>query len=303
MPERNSHNVHIEYHADDFALFPTQSRRILECGTKGRLNGISIMPNSPHLGECIRLWEPYRDRIAVTVHLNLFEGKSLCGPKEIPTLTDSRGNLCCSFGGLLLHSFLPDRNAYRSQLKKELRWQIQAVRSLLPEQQPLRIDGHAHYHMLPVVFDALMDVIQEDKLSVSYIRIPREFPSLYLKHWKQLQDLSPINFVKVLILNCLAWRNVRKYRSCMIAMEQKLFMGVFLSGRMYQENVVPCLEDAIRLARERQWDIELLAHPGGVYEPEDIARLTNASDVHFLTSEYRNKEASLFAPAEELLTV
>lgn len=299
MEERKHPTVSIEYHADDFALFPTQSRRILDCHTGGRLNGISIMPNSPHLAECLRLLEPYRDAIAVTVHLNLFEGRSLCPREEIPALTDSQGNLSCSFGSLLLHSYLPGRNAYRAQLKEELRAQIQAVQSQLPE-QPLRLDGHAHYHMVPVVFDALMDVIREDRLRVSYIRIPREFPSIYLKNRKQLRHLSPINFIKVLILNCLARRNAARYPKELAAMEQKLFMGVFLSGRMYKENVMPCLADAIRIAQEKKWGIELLAHPGGVYEPEDIACLTNASDVHFLTSDCRSREATLFEPACEL---
>lgn len=40
--------------------------------------------------------------------------------------------------------------------------------------------------------------------------------------------------------------------------------------------------------------MEILAHPGGVYEEADIARLTHPDDVHFLTSDFRNQEATLF---------
>ena len=43
----------IEYHADDYGLFPAQSRHIADCYYNGALNGISIMPNSPYLKECM----------------------------------------------------------------------------------------------------------------------------------------------------------------------------------------------------------------------------------------------------------
>lgn len=288
------HTPRIEYHADDYGLFPRQSRRILDCHTSGNLNGISIIPNSPCLAEGMAELLPYRQHIAVTVHLNFFEGQSLCSRNDIPALTDGNGNLCCSFGALLLHSYLPGRRTYRSQLKQEIRAQIRAVAAHLPEDEPLRIDSHAHYHMIPVVFDALMDVIREDGLKVSYIRIPREYLRLYLPHFRQLKDISPLNFVKVFILNLLACRNTHQYKHILHTMEQKLFMGVLLSGRMYRENVAPCLPDALALAQKKGWNLELLAHPGAVLEPEDIARLTNRSDIHFLTSSFREREASMY---------
>ncbi len=286
--------VAIEYHADDYGLFPEQSKRILRCHEKGKLNGVSVMPNSDDLEVCMELLRPYQKEIAVTIHLNLIEGRSLCDPQEVPLLTVSSGIFRVSFGQLLLHSFLPDRDPYWEQIKKELRAQIFAVVPFLEEGAPLRIDGHAHYHMLPVVFDALMDVIREEHLQVSYIRIPKEHLSLYLRHWKQMQDFSPINLVKVLILNILAWRNLRKYGDYLNSLEQKLFLGVFLSGRMYRENVAQILPEARRLASKQNRDIEILAHPGGVYEAADTARLTNSDDVSFLTSESRRKEAAMF---------
>lgn len=286
--------VKIEYHADDFGLFPAQSQRILDCHRNGLLNGISVMPNSDYLSDCMQLLEPVLSQIQVTVHLNIIEGRSLCAPEDIPLLTDPSGIFRVSFGGLLLHSFLPGRNSYRDQLKKELRAQILAVKKHLPPDAHLRLDGHAHYHMLPVVFDALMDVIREEKMQVSYIRLPRESLSLYLRHFGQLQDLSPINLVKVLILNLLVARNRRKYHDYLSSLDQKLFLGVFLSGRMYRENVMPVLPDALKAAEKLGCGLEVLAHPGGVYEPEDVAKITNPDDLAFLTSPLRNREATLF---------
>lgn len=293
-------NLKIEYHADDFALFYRQSQRILECYHHGRLNGLSILPNSAELDRCLTLLPSEADAgqgISVTIHLNLIEGKSLCAPAQIPLLVDKSGNLNGSFGNLLLHSFLPDRQAYRAQLRLELAAQIRALLPLF-HGQPLRLDSHAHYHMLPVVFDALMDVLRQEQWDVSYIRIPKEHPMLYLRHWSKLRDIALINLVKVGILNLLAWRNQRKYRRDLAPMQKSVFLGVFLSGRMYRENVAALLPDALALAEKAGAFVEILAHPGGVQEPEDAARLTNRNDVDFLTSPRREKEAALFFPAE-----
>lgn len=284
-------NIKIEFHADDYGLFPTQSHRILDCHRNGRLNGISIMPNSPHLPECMSDMNQFSDEVAVTVHLNLIEGKSLT---QVPLLTDKKGQLNCSFGALLLRSFLPGRKKYRQQLKQELSAQIQAVQTYFPEGTPLRLDGHAHYHMVPVVFDAMMDVIRDDNLKVSYIRIPREYLRIYLPYLNKLQDFSPINLAKVLILNILSWWAERKYGYFLQNLERRLFLGVFLSGRMYYENVIHLLPGAVSLAEKRNMDLEILGHPGGVFEQEDIAEITSAEDRAFLTNNLRNREKSLF---------
>lgn len=289
--QNKTHTVKIEYHADDYGLFPTQSHRILDCHRNGNLNGISVMPNSPHLRECMSDMYGFSEEVAVTVHLNLIEGKSLT---KAPLLTDEPGNLNSSFGTLLLRSFLPCRNRYRQQLKQELRAQIQAVHKFFPENQPVRLDGHAHYHMIPVVFDAMMDVIREDQLNVSYIRIPREHWGIYLPCLGKLQDFSPINLVKVLILNLLAFRAEKKYGDFLKKLEHKVFMGVFLSGRMYYENVIHLLPGAIALAEKKGMNLEILGHPGGVFEPEDLAEITAAEDKAFLNNSLRNRERSLF---------
>ena len=42
-----------EFHADDFGLFTTQSKRILQCREPGALNGISVFPNGDELTECL----------------------------------------------------------------------------------------------------------------------------------------------------------------------------------------------------------------------------------------------------------
>jgi len=266
----------------------------------GMLNGISIIPNSESLKECMALLKPFDKDIAVTVHLNIIEGHSMMPAEEVSLLTDENGVFRVSFGKLLICSFLPGRKVYREQLKKELRAQIDAIKAFFPEDADIRLDGHAHYHMIPVVFDALVDVILEEHLKVSYIRMPKEYPSLYLRHWKCLKNILPINLIKVLVLNILTWRNERKYKHILTRRNQKIFLGVLLSGRMYRENVLPVIPDAIKLAKKRKQNIEILAHPGGVFEEQDIAKLTNPDDIAFLTSEARREEAKLFFVGENV---
>ena len=291
MRNQKENMTKIEFHADDYGLFPTQSHRILDCHRNGNLNGISVMTNSVHLAECMSDMHLFSEEVAVSVHLNLIEGRSLSGA---PLLTDEAGNLSGSFGKLLLRSYLPGRNRYRQQLKQELSAQIGEIWKYFPEGTPVRLDGHAHYHMIPVVFDAMMDVIREENLPVSYIRIPREYLRIYLPHLKNLQEFSPINIVKVMILNFLSLRAEIRYGKILKNLEKKLFMGVFLSGRMYYENVIHLLPGALALAEKLGMGLEILGHPGGVFEQEDIARITAPEDAAFLTNDLRNREKSLF---------
>ena len=290
----------IEFHADDYGLFPEQSKRILACRSGGVLNGTSLMPNSEHLAECLEMLRPYADGMRLTVHLNLLEGASLCPAEELPLLVDAKGVFRVPFLTLLLAPLSRKRDEYRRELRSELRAQIRAVQPFLAELgAPLRLDGHAHWHMLPIVFDALMDVIREDELPVRYIRMPSEPLSLYLHHLVRIFPFHPINLVKTALLRILCRRNRRRYRKELAGLEHSLFMGVLFSGGFTLEKFRLLLPDAVRMAKRRGWDLELLAHPGAVYEPEDVRALTSRDDVVFLTSPAREKEAAALISLKE----
>lgn len=289
------HTAAVEYHADDYGLFPAQSRRILDCADNGVLNAVSVMTNGPHLAACMESFRPYAERLAVAVHLNFMEGRAFCPG----LLTDGNGIFRATFGALLLHSFLPGRAKYREALREEIRAQIAALLPYLEKGRGLRIDGHAHYHMLPVVFDALVDVIQEDRLPVSYIRVPRDPIGVYLRHWGELEGFRPINLVKVLVLDLLAWRNERKYRAFFSRLERRVFLGVLFSGNMSFQNVSAVLAEATALAARKGRGLEVLAHPGGVREAEDVRALTHKDDRAFLISGNREKEAEMYCRQKE----
>lgn len=283
----------VEYHADDYGLFPLQSKEILECCREGCLNAVSVMSNSPYLQECMEMLQPYREKIKVAVHLNVIEGHSLCAPDQVDLLTDGKGIFNISFCKLLLVSMLPGRKEYERQLCREIKAQIYAVMPYLKSGDALRIDGHAHYHMLPVVFDSLIQVVEEEQLNVEYIRIPYEKLSIYLRAWRSLEGIKLVNLVKVAILNLLAGRNRKKHKKYLIHMEDKLFLGVALSGNMSYKNVSAVLPTAVYKAAKRGQSVEMLAHPGGVYAASDISQLTHPGDIKFLTSDLRKKEKEM----------
>jgi len=282
----------IEYHADDFGLFLAQSQEILDCYRNGCLNGISIMPNSPYLKECMDLLDK-NNNIKIAIHLNFMEGKCLSSPSKVSLLVDEKGTFSSSFGKLLFHSFLPGKARYRKQLKEEIFLQIKTASSYL-KNRPLRIDGHAHYHMIPIIFDTLIEVLREENMEVEYIRIPCENLKLYLHNYKNLDKISCVNIVKVITLNILAARNLWKHRKYLSSMRNQLFIGVMFSGNMNLKNVQMLLSDAIKISSKGKYGIEILAHPGGVYKETDIAQLTHPDDIKFLTSKQRKKEKEMF---------
>lgn len=287
-----------EFHADDYGLFPAQSKRILDCFDNGVLNGTSVMPNSEFLPECLKLLPDAG--LSLSVHLNLMEGRCVAPKEDLDLLVNEDGVFSVSFLRLLLCGLTGKRERYKHQLKRELRAQIQALLPLFAQLgQPLRLDGHAHWHMLPVVFDALMEVIAEDGLDIRYIRIPREPLSLYLRHFFHIFPFHPINIVKTLLLHILSSRNLRRHGTYLRTLEQRIFLGVLFSGCFDYEKFRLLLPDAEALARARGCGLELLAHPGAVYEPEDIAELTNRDDLHFLTSPARQLEAEAYRKLKE----
>lgn len=279
-----------EFHADDYGLFPAQTERILQCYRDGALTGVSLMPNSPCLAQCLE--QLPEGNLALTVHLNLMEGRCVAPREELPHLVDGEGVFRVSFASLLFCRFTGHYEASFRELKRELAAQIHALLPVFRQRgAELRLDGHAHWHMLPIVFDALMEVLKEEKLPVRYIRIPREPLRLLLRHFPGILPFHPINIVKSLLLHLLAGRNLRRHRAELCGMERKLFLGVLFSGHFDYDKIRLLLPDLQKEAAGRGWGLELLLHPGAVYEEEDIRALTNRDDLRFLTSPDRRVEA------------
>lgn len=281
----------LEFHADDYGLFKAQSKRILDCFREGCLNGISIIPNGSYLAEGMDELGSMEGAIGLTVHLNLVEGQCLSRREDVRNLVDAEGNFAVSFGKLLVLSYIPfKRKCYKEQIKEELRNQINAVKPYL-DVNHIRLDSHCHFHMLPIVYDSMMEVMKEENLKVTYIRMPKENIGLYWRHRKELENFRWINLVKVLCLNVLYARNYLHSFRVLRSMDKALLIGVMFSGNMSYKNVSAILPDVCRRAERLKQNVEFIFHPGAVYEKEDFEKLTDEGDKVFLSSEFRNTEA------------
>ena len=280
----------IEFHADDYGLFPAASRRIIECANDGYLSGISIMPNSPRLDECMDiLKKECKKELKLTIHLNLVEGKPLSPAEEVSDLINEEGNFDISFEEILLANIIPgSKNDLQKQIKAEFKRQIDNCLKYFPEGKGIRLDSHRHYHCIPMIFDCIDELIKEEGYDVTSVRITREKPEFYNGILK-FEYLKPINVVKAILLNTLCFVDKIRHKD-LYSLYNSDFSGVMFSGHMTYKNLVKILKNISSKRDAFKENIELLFHPGAVLEEEDVDLITDSSDANFMTSGMRLKE-------------
>lgn len=268
-----------DIHADDYALTVNTSMDMLTCMKRGQLDSISIVPNMSCFRECMEMLYqaiptlPFLPRMSV--HLDFVEGHSLAGVKEVPLLVKDRGTLMgLSWGGVFLLSYLPwKRRAAKEQLKKEIKAQIETVQTVVKRavdiagehkvpcaQEGVRIDSHQHAHMIPVVWEALAEVIKEEKYDIEYIRNSKEMMGVFLTEPSLWKTYRPINFIKNRLLSFYSHRADRyaKARN----MEQMYLWGLIMSGRMDYDRIVRLYPKIAAKAQRDNRALEILFHPG-----------------------------------------
>ena len=130
-------SVTIDIHADDFGESVHASRDILDCLKDGKLNSISVLANMSCFEGCVNMYRREQDEFVwqpkISVHLNLLEGISLAGAENVPDLVNRDGHFKLSWEKLFFISFLPSRNKFKNQLKKEIERQIKTVVDACPD--------------------------------------------------------------------------------------------------------------------------------------------------------------------------
>lgn len=284
----------IIFHADDFGANREISEHILDCFRDGALNSLSVLPNSPHLAECMALLEPYRKEIAVSIHLNLAEGHCMADKEQVSWLVDERGMFAISFFKVLLLSFTGKKKELKRQLQAEMKAQLQAM---LPYVHTLRLDSHQHYHMIPLVLQSIFAAIEELRQEgnnvpeIMFIRIPAEPILPFIKHPALYRTYRPINLVKNIVLNILNVFDgalLKSYRK-----KTAVFFGILLSGRMDIQRVSVLRRDFERIAEKKGLPLEILCHPGGVKKLDELMDVRNKDCVDFYMSEGRETEKEM----------
>lgn len=292
----------IYYHADDYGVSAAQSKSILFCHTNGCLNSISLLPNSPYLPQAFAMASAMTEvmtsdarqrsdsMLRMVTHLNLIEGHSVAPAASVPLLTDKHGMFRCSFGYLLKANFAAPRRRrkFHAQLKTEIAAQL-AIVSDFTQSMHICIDSHQHFHMIPLVFDALCEVITENHYVLDSLRIPVDPIRPILTTPRLLFKVPPINFIKYGILRAFSWCILPKAKR--ICPDIPIFFGIFFTCRMDYDTVAPLLKKYDAIARKKHRNLELMFHPGGVYDPDELLDAANKELVSFYSDPYRKKEA------------
>ena len=101
----------------------------------------------------------------------------------------------------------------------------------------------------------------------------------------------PINLVKNLVLNALAFWDRKKLKS--LKKNSAVFFGILLSGKMDLERVERLLPAFEKISEKKNLPLEVLCHPGGVEHPDKLMDLENADCVAFYRSQGRKLEKQM----------
>lgn len=272
----------IYFCADDYGLNETSSVRIKQCIDEGILNKVSVFPNFGPFD-----LEKIRNCKRISLHLNLVEGKCMADAEKIDLIADKDGKLKHTFGGLFKLNLFR-RKELEAQVYEEIKAQVLFWKNILPKDVPFCIDSHQHTHMIPAVFKALIKVLNDEKITPEYVRIPAEPVLPYIKTPSLYFTYSPVNLIKQWLLKSL-WL-VNKSLAKKNQIQTSYFMGILFSGKMDEKRVSKILPKYIRPAEKKGRDIEVLFHPGYLDESEIDVTDSNVVFREFYLSVNRKTE-------------
>ena len=242
--------------ADDYGLCNETDAHIQKCIDEGALNKVSVFPNF----DKVDLQKIANEKnISFSLHLNLVEGKCMANADEIDLIADKNGAFKHTFGGLFKLNLLHAKK-FERQVYKEIKAQVLYWKSVLPEGFPFLVDSHQHTHMIPSVFRALNKVLDDEKIKITYMRIPVEPITPYIKTPSLYLTYKPINIIKQWLLNFLWMLNRRQAEKHNIPVSH--FCGILFSGKMDEKRVNKILPKYKDLAKKDGRDMEILFHPG-----------------------------------------
>jgi len=248
---------------DDFGYSEAVNRAVILAHREGVLTSCSLMVNeraAPHAVELARS----NPSLAVGLHLALVLGRAALPHAEIPHITDPNGDFTASpFRAGVHYYFSP---AARRELRREMRAQFERFTST-----GLRfshVDGHAHLHQHPVIFDELIKLCEE--FDVRRVRVVKGEVRLSLK--LDRKNL-PGKLILGTVYNLLGRSAERRLRGRGFAQPQKVY-GLLQSGDMNEDYLLGLIR---LIGRPDQFDAasgEIYAHPLA-FDADETAKREN----------------------------
>lgn len=278
--------VKINRHADDFALSLSTSKIIYDLCLESKLDSISLMPNMSCYDKVKEMTKVISNmKIPISVHLNILEGKCVSNPKLIPNLVTNDGYFKNTWEMIFLMNFnFFESKKIKKQIKIEILSQIKKVQDIV-DVQNLCIDSHQHVHMIPLVFDALVEVVNENGFTLNYLRVTKEPLAPFLKEISLYKTYQPINFVKNFILNIFS---IKLDRFCLDNNIEKMYAwGLIMSGEMDYSRISVIMPNVLKNCEKEKRNLEMIFHPGLLDENEASNKEFTNSDKKFYLSKNR----------------
>lgn len=298
----------LDFHGDDYGISRNNCVRFMELIKAEKIDSISILPNMAYFDSAMKYlneeWDNINKKPLISIHLNIIDGYSLAN-LESDFLTKA------SYGGkteyrrimnglwirLLLCSYIfgKKREEIKKQLKMELHCQIKRVIENLPKEVGLRLDSHLHTHMLPIVFDAMLEALEElgVKEKLGFVRLSDEPLWIFLREPRLWGTYSPVSVMKNLLLKLLSVRARRILANKNI--KYGSLWGLIMTGEMDSKRVefmLPKIRSFLekRYVKGKNSYMEVLCHPGITLKEEvseefgiedSLAFFSNKRDVEY----------------------
>ncbi|HEY3299091.1 MAG TPA: ChbG/HpnK family deacetylase [Armatimonadota bacterium] len=227
--------------ADDFGLSEGINRGILSAFHEGILRSASLMPNGAAFTDAVSLARNNPD-LGVGIHLSLVDERCVANAEAVRGLADKDSMLPGSYTSFVKGYFL--KNFGISQIRAEMEAQVQKF--LETGLKPTHIDSHQHLHIMPGIFEAVLEIAEKSDIRV--VRVPLERGGVFPRSF----DMRGASLI---FLNALCGRASRKARASGFLVADH-FWGLDASGRMNEENLVRALNSL------RPGVNEIMCHPG-----------------------------------------
>ena len=161
----------VRLHADDLGLHPSVDRAVFRLFEAGAIEGASILVTGCTFRQASRKARGLG--MPVSLHLALVDTKPISAPSDVPTLLGAGGRFPPYFGTVVWRSLRGTMN--RVELRLEIERQIQEFcEAGLVTRNGLTVDGHQHLHLLPDVFEYLLQFAP--RFGLTAFRLPLRSP-------------------------------------------------------------------------------------------------------------------------------
>ena len=285
----------VDIHADDYGYTVNTSKDILQCVKDEALDSFSIICNTKCFEETTKmLYEAipsFKYLPLMSVHLNFLEGFG----------HDGRIMSNYTWEEYLAKSYWFGRKKLKKFLKIEIKNQIEKTWGVITKcfeiadsnniprkQSKIRIDSHIHTHLIPVIWDALTETLDEEDYEIEYIRNPKEPLSPFLKCFKMYPSYSLINLIKNRILMFYS-KKVDDYCDAK-GLKKRYMCGLMFSGNMNIERLERIIDNLANITKINNRELEFLFHPGFSLKEEYSDELNNHDYFVFNNSKNRTVE-------------